>query len=206
LYSDTAIAHRDDKDTAAHQAGEHADDATTCMFPHPLFSLLLTGMLDHIATGFGTRPTRLGAFLHVLVVRMFFASGATIVASLRTRFTDGDRHRAVAGGDLGRSPTDFRTVRTGPQGDQMLLFPRGEEPCTMIRTRFALAQAIGARLRAFVQGTGMLVVGVICPRGAANCQGREESRDYSDRSQYYAVSHSYLPFLEFECIASFDTS
>src|SRR6516165_1551316 len=106
-------------------------------------------MLDHIATGVGAVAARLDAFLHVPVVGGLFASGTADVASLRTRLTDSDSQRTVAGGDLGRCRTNLRAVRTSLQSRQMLLLPRSEETGTMVQARLALAQAIGADLRAF---------------------------------------------------------
>jgi hypothetical protein len=132
-------------------------------------------MLDHIATRFGTVAACLGAFVHVLVVGGLFASGTADVASLGTRLADGDSQRTLAGGDLGGGRTKLRAVRTSLQRRQMFLLPGSDETDTMVRSRLALAQAIGADPRAFLQGTVMVVVALFHPARAVSCQDREPS-------------------------------
>ncbi len=160
----------------------------------------MTDMLDHLSTCQGTSATSIRAFLHVLVGGILLASGAAGVARFRACFTDGDSHWAVAGRNFGRGSTNVRTIRACLQRGEMLDLPRSKKPGTMVRTRFTLAHAQGARLGALLHVTGMLVF--VRLAGTAS-QGHEQRHAYPQKTRQHTTVHRISPLLKHQGVAGF---
>jgi hypothetical protein len=75
----------------------------------------------------------------------------------------------------------------------MLLFPCGDETGTMVRTRLAIAQAVGAHLGALLEGTGMVVVKLLGGPGAVSGYGSKPSSASPQLTQKFATIHDVSP-------------
>jgi hypothetical protein len=153
------------------------------------------GVLEHLAARFGAPAAFFGAFHHVLVVLVLFASGGTLVARFGASLANDGHHGAVTGGDRSSDAADIRAVSTKSHRIDVLLVPVGDNVGAMPLTRFTFQltrrTGLGALLAVAVMVVGVLLL--LCLLLLRLDNGIGPSSDRRQGSKYVSTIHVSVP-------------